>query len=355
MPNRREYLGALATGLSVAVGGCLGDSDDGQTTDDEPDDTATGEPTETPDETETGEPTETPDGTDESKETPLEGTIDITGSSTVYPLADAVAEVFIQQHPDVAISVAQTGTGGGFRNHFCTGEADFNNASRPITAEEEQLCADSGVESHELRLGVDAVTVLVNTDNDWVDCMTTDELREIWRADGATTWSDVDSDWPDEQINRYGPAETSGTFDYLEARVLGDDASHTSDYEPTEQDTTIVQAVEQDEYGIGYVGFAYYRANSDRVKAVGLDDGSGCVEPTLDTADGGEYPLARPLFTYVSTDRLGEAHVTEFARFFVEQSADEELVADQVGYVPNTEARMQEELDALNAAIDDAQ
>lgn len=350
MSNRREYLGALTTGLAIGVGGCLGDSGEGPTTDDEPDDEstdtdgATGEPTETGGERET----------DGSEPAPLDGEVDITGSGAVYPLAQAVTEEFSQQHPDVDISLALTGTGGGFSEQFCTGESDFNNASRPITGDEQQLCSDSGVESHEIRLGVDAVTVLVNSDNDWVDCVTTDELREIWRADGATTWSDVRSDWPDEQIDRFGPADTSGTFDYFGEEVIGENTAHTSVYQPTERDDTILQAVGGSAFAIGYLAFAYYRSNSDAVKALGIEGDAGCVEPSLNTAATGDYPLARPLFTYVNTDRLGEAHVAEFARFFVEQSANEELVADDVGYVPNSEAEMQDELNALNDVIENA-
>ncbi len=352
MSDRREYLRVVATGVAAAVGGCLQDGGEGSTdevtdepTDDESTDTVSGESTET----------ETGDGTGESGETPLEGMIDITGSSTLYPLAQAVAERFRQREPDVDFTLTRTGTGGGFNQLFCTGESDFNNASRPITADEQQQCATNGVGYHEMTVATDALTVVVNTDNDWVDCATMEELRAIWRADGATTWADVNSAWPDEEIVRYGPADTSGTFDYFREEVLGDTANHTSEYQATEQDNTILQAVQSDQYAIGYFGFSYYQANSDAVSAVGIDDGDGCVDPSLDAAQSGDYPLARPLYTYVNTDRLEEAHVAAFARFFVEQSADEELVADEVGYVPNSEARMEEELNALNAAIDDAQ
>lgn len=348
MSNRREYLGALATGLAVAAGGCLSDGE-AATEDDESDDdptdseTAAGEPTDTA----TAEETET----DESGEATLEGTIDITGSGTVYPLAQAVVEEFIQQHPEVSISLAQTGTGGGFSQRFCTGDADFSNASRPISAAERDQCADNGVEAHEIRLAVDAVTVVVNADNDWVDCVTTDELREIWRTDGATRWSDVRDEWPDEAIERYGPADTSGTFDYVDEAVVGAGTTHTRNYASAEAADTIVQAVEFNQYAIGYVGFAYYRNNSDAVSAVAVDDGRGCVEPSLETAASGEYPFARPLFTYVNADRLGETHIAAFARYVVEQSANEELVAEEIGYVPNSEARIEEELDALNEVI----
>ncbi|MBX0287642.1 PstS family phosphate ABC transporter substrate-binding protein [Haloarcula salinisoli] len=346
MSKRREYLSVLAAGLTTAMGGCLQDgsegSADGTATDAGP--TAT-EATETEAEPDSG--TET--------ETPLEGSVRIGGSSTLYPLSRAVLEGFIQQHPQVEFSVSRDGTGGGFANLFCTGESDFNNASRPITAGEQDQCASNDVDYHEMSIATDALTVIVNNDSDWGDCMTTDQLRQIWRADGATTWADVDSDWPDEEIQRFGPADTSGTFDYFRDEIIGENAAHTSEYQATEQDNTILQAVQSDQYAIGYLGFAYYQANSDAVSAPGIDAGDGCVEPSLESAQTGEYPLARPLFTYVNTDRLAEAHVAEFARYFVEQSANEELVADKVGFLPNTETEMQEELDALNDAIANAQ
>jgi len=352
MSNRREYLGVVVTGLTAAAGGCLGDGGT-EATDAEPTDTATSEPAET----DTAEEAATDDAgateTEDPGETTLSGSIEITGSSTVFPLAQAVANRFIQRESAVGFDIAAPGTGGGFTNRFCTGAVDFNNASRPITSDEQRLCADNGVEYHELTLARDAVTVVVNTDNDWLDCATTDQLRQLWRADGATTWADVDSSWPDEEIVRYGPADTSGTLDYFEREVIGEGAAHTSDYEGTEYDDMILTGVESDQYAIGYLPFAYYRQDSDAVTAVGIDDGDGCVDPSLETAESGKYPLARPLFTYVNTDRLGEAHIAAFAHYFIEQSANEALVADEVGYVPNSEAQLQTELDELNAVIDD--
>ena len=299
--------------------------------------------------------TEGPDGGGESTGSQLTGTVTITGSSTVYPVAEAVAAAFREQHSQVSTPLSRTGTGGGFNNQFCQGNSDFNNASRPISSEEEQFCGDNGVEYHQMRIATDAITVIVNNDNDWVDCMTPDQLRQIWRADGATQWSDVDSSWPDEEINRYGAADTSGTFDYFTEAIIGEDANHTGNYQATERDNTILEGVQRDQYGIGYFGFSYYRSNQDSVTAVGIDNGDGCVEPSLDTAKSGEYqPLSRPLFTYVNTDRLSEDHVAEFARFYVEQSANESLIADEIGYVPQTAETMQSELDALNDVISNA-
>ncbi|MDS0259924.1 PstS family phosphate ABC transporter substrate-binding protein [Haloarcula sp. S1CR25-12] len=346
MSNRREYLGLVATGLTVAVGGCLESGVDNSAATEDDEATTGTDATET----ETG----TDPGTAEGTDTPLSGTVDITGSSTVYPLAQAVVEGFRQRHPDVDFALSITGTGGGFSERFCEGDADFNTASRPISAAERDLCAGNGVEYHELTLARDAVTVVVNADNDWVDCVTTGELRELWRADGATRWADVRSEWPDEEIARFGPADSSGTFDYFGEAVLGENAAHTSDYQPTERDNAVLRGVQNDRYGIAYLGFSYYRDNSDRVKALGID-AEGCVEPSLDSAANGDYPLARPLYTYVNTDRLGEASVAEFARYLLRRTTSETRLTEQVGYVPLTQAAMQAELDALNDVIERVQ
>ncbi|WP_209309485.1 phosphate ABC transporter substrate-binding protein PstS family protein [Haloarcula amylovorans] len=286
----------------------------------------------------------------------LSGEIKITGSSTVYPLSVAIANRFQKQHSGVDISVSPTGSGGGFSNHFCVGNSDFNNASRPISKEEKQLCEENGIEYHEIQVATDAVTVIVNKENDWVDCVTPAQLKQIWKADGASTWSDINSEWPDEPINRFGAADTSGTFDYFKETILGEETSHTSDYEATEKDNLILQGVQQDKSAIGYFGFAYYQGNKDAVKALGIDNGDGCVKPSLETAKSGKYkPLSRPLFTYPKKGALAEDHIAEFARYFVKQSANTDLVSGEVGYVPNTEETMQKQLDELNAVIEDAQ
>lgn len=283
----------------------------------------------------------------------LSGDIEISGSSTVFPLAEAVAEQFQKENPQVNISVKSTGSGGGFKNHFCPDRSEFNNASRPIKDSETQQCQENGIEPHEIKVATDALTVVVNNDADWVDCMTVEELKRIWKPDPVTKWSEVRDGWPDEPIDRYGAAETSGTFDYFTEVVVGEDGSHTSDYQPTEKDNLIVQGVQGNQYAIGYFGFSYYYNNPDQVKAVKVDSGEGCVGPSLDTAKSGQYsPLARPLFTYASKRALKERHVAEFARFYTEQSANEELVAGRVGYVPNSEEEMQTQLDQLNEVID---
>ncbi len=286
----------------------------------------------------------------------LSGQIEISGSSTVFPLAEAVAEQFQKENPEVTISVKSTGSGGGFKNHFCPGRSDFNNASRPIKDSEREQCSGNDIEPHEIKVATDALTVVVNNEADWIDCVTVDELKQIWKPDPATKWSEVRDEWPDEPIDRYGAAETSGTFDYFTEVVVGESGAHTSDYQPTEKDNLIVQGVQGNEFAIGYFGFSYYYNNPDQVTALKVDNGEGCVEPSLETAKSGTYtPLARPLFTYASKQALAEEHVAEFARFYTKQSANQDLVAEKVGYVPNSEEEMQAQLDELNSAISEAQ
>jgi len=293
----------------------------------------------------------------------LSGDINISGSSTVFPLAVAMREDFTaeEMHPNVDISVNSTGSGGGFTNYFCTGDTDFNNASRPIKGVEEGQCSDNDVTPVELKVATDALTVVVNNDASWFgedgeECLTVEQLKEIWSAESKpTTWSDVNSDWPDEEIQLYGPTDASGTFDYFIEEVIGEEGSHRTDYQSTEQDNQIINGVANSEYAIGYMGFAYYSENTDRVTALGIDNGDGCVKPTLDTASSGEYqPLSRPLFTYPAQSALAEEHVAEFARFWLENSTSESIVADEVGYVPNTEDERDEMLDRLDSAIEAA-
>ena len=284
----------------------------------------------------------------------LSGTIEISGSSTVYPLATAVAELFRQKHPNVEINTRSTGSGGGFANFFCTGQTQFNNASRPIKDSEVKQCQNNDIEPVELKIATDALSVVVNPKADFVDCITIEELKQIFGEGAAKKWSDIREDWPDEEIERYGAAETSGTFDYL-TEVMGEETGHTDDYQSTEDDNTIVTGVSGSKYAVGYLGFAYYTSNKDSVKALAIDNGDGCVKPTIETAKSGEYkPLARPLFTYPKQSALAEEHVAEFAKFFVEKSTDRQLVAEKIGYIPNSEAEAKEAMSTLESAIEKA-
>ncbi|WP_336343444.1 PstS family phosphate ABC transporter substrate-binding protein [Halalkalicoccus ordinarius] len=278
--------------------------------------------------------------------------VNIAGSSTVFPIAEAIASDFVQRNPEVNVSVSQTGSGGGFSNFFCPGMTDLNNASRPIADEERSQCATNGVEPIEFTVGTDALTVVVNPEADWVDCVTIDELREIWRVGGAERWSDVREEWPDEEFELYGADTVSGTFDYFRETVIGEEENHRNDYSATEKDRTIVRGVQGSPYSMGYFGFSYYSENPDSIKALAIDDGEGCIEPTLETAKSGEYrPLSRPLFTYAAKAELADSAVREFLRFFIEQAATD-LVSD-VGYVPITEEERDENLARLDEAIED--
>ena len=297
------------------------------------------------------------DGSDSTpEEEELSGTIEIAGSSTVFPLAEAMAAEFRKDHSNVEFNIRSTGSGGGFENWFCPGETQFNNASRPIKDSEMQNCQDNGIEPIEMKVATDALTVVVNNENDFATELTFDQLAQIWGPDAGAdqTWADIDPDWPDEEINRFGAATTSGTFDFFTETVNGEEGAHTQDYSPTEQDRQIVQGVRGSDYGMGYFGFSYYFNNPDQVKALEVDGGDGCVLPSLETASSGEYtPLSRPLFTYAKKEALSVPQVREFARFFIENSTSERIVAEQVGYVPNTESAMQENLDRLESAIQD--
>ena len=297
------------------------------------------------------------DGGDGGDGDGISGTIDIAGSSTVFPLATAMAEQFEQEHADVDINLQSTGSGGGFANHFCPGNTDFNNASRPIQDEERTACEDNSVTPVELTVATDALTVIVNNEADWIDCLTVEQLQQIWSAETQPeTWSDVNSDWPDEPLELFGPTDASGTYDYFIEAIIGEEGpGHRQDYSATEQDRTIIQGVQGSEYAMGYLGFAYYSQNTDTVTAVPIDNGDGCVEPSLETAKSGEYtPLSRPLFTYAAKEALAEEQVAEFARFWLENATNTEIVADEVGYVPLDDEQQEAQLSTLEEAIEAA-
>lgn len=278
-------------------------------------------------------------------------TINVSGSSTVYPVTTAMVELFNEEAPEVNISVSRDGTSAGFQNAFIPGDSDINNASRPITEEERQDCLDNGFEPIELLVARDALTIIVNNDNDWVDCITIDELRQIWSPDTAPeTWQEVRDDWPDEPFDLYGAATTSGTFDYFTEQVVGEVGSIRSDFEGTEEDDLIAQGVDGNEHAMGYLPFAYYTNNKEETKALELDEGDevGCVEPSLENAKSGDYGLARPLFIYVNSQRLQEKPALQnFVQFYIENATRDELLAEQIGYVPIDEDTAQQHLDTI--------
>jgi phosphate transport system substrate-binding protein len=278
----------------------------------------------------------------------LRGTIASDGSSTVYPITSAVAEDFgIQTGGNVQVTVAQSGTGGGFKR-FCAGETAISNASRPITESERQTCAQNGVEFVELKVALDGIAIAVNPQNDFVECMTVEELRKTWApASTVRTWADIRAGWPAQEIRLYGPGTNSGTFDYFTEAVNGEARASRADYTASEDDNVLVQGVEGDRQALGYFGYAYYEENQQRLKRVAVDGGSGCVTPTPETIRSGQYsPLSRPLFIYVNRQALARPEVLAFVRFYLEQATE---LVPQVGYVPLQAPEYEAELAKLGA------
>lgn len=281
----------------------------------------------------------------------LSGEVIITGSSTVFPISDYMAEVFMEDHPDVNVTVDSTGSGGGFENHFCPGNSDINGASRPIKDSEVEHCQSNDVEPVEFQVAGDALTMAVNNENDWVDCLTFEEMSMIWREDGVSNWSEVRDGFPDEPIEMFGPASTSGTYDWFLANVInhdGEDRNHTAQHEPTEEDNLIVQGIQDNLGGIGYFGFAYYQENSESVKAVSVRESEDdeCGAPGLRAAAEGEYPMARPLFIYPSEEAMDREEVYSFLEFYLEE-AGTDYIADEIGYVPSGTDLVEENLSKL--------
>ena len=284
----------------------------------------------------------------------VSGEVKISGSSTVYPVTMAIAEEFSKLYPDVTVSVQSTGTGGGFKNFFIPGLADINDASRPIKQSEIEAAKENGVEPVEFLIGYDALTVIVNRNNDWIDCLSYEELKKIWGPEATgkiTKWSDVNSSWPDEEMDLYGPTSASGTFDFFTEHVIGEAGAHRQDYHGTEEDNTIIAAVERDRYAMGYLGLAYYLENKDRVKAVKIKNPETgvCVEPSIETGQSGEYPLSRPLFIYVNKESLKKPAVREFVRFYLE-NLDSGIV-EEVGYIPVSKEIKEQNLKKLNEIL----
>lgn len=265
----------------------------------------------------------------------LKGDIDIDGSSTVFPITEAVAEEFGNLTEDnVRVTVGVSGTGGGFKK-FCNGEIQISDASRPIKASEVQLCADSGIEYIEIPVAIDGVTVIVNTDNTWAQCMTVDELNTMWAPaseDVITKWNQVRPDWPDDKMEIYAPGVDSGTFDYFTETVNGEGGASRGDFTASEDDNLIIQGVSGGKNGVGYLGYSYYVENAGKLKAVEIDGGSGCIAPTGEAINNGAYaPLSRPLFIYVRADAANSPHIAEFVRYFLGKEG--QALATEVGYI----------------------
>ena len=261
----------------------------------------------------------------------------IDGSSTVYPIQEGVAEEFQKDNP-YRVTVGISGTGGGFKK-FCNGETDISNASRPIKESEIQLCASNGIEYIQLDVAFDGLTVVANPANNWLDAVTVEELKTIWEPEAQgriNRWSDVNSSWPNEEMNLYGAGSDSGTFDYFTEVIVGEKAASRGDYTASEDDNVLVQGVASDENALGYFGYAYYVENQDRLKALGVDNGNGPVKPNQETIESGKYaPLSRPLFVYVKKSALEKPQVEAYVEYMLNAEIVTPLV-NETGYVPLT-------------------
>lgn len=318
----RKWLVALVAGgaLTLGVAAC-GDDDDGSAT-------ASGG--------------DSPSG--------LSGSVVIDGSSTVAPLSEPAGELFSEEQPDVRVTVGTSGTGGGFEK-FCAGETDISDASRQIEAEEEKLCADNGVDYEEIVVANDALSVVVNPDNP-VTCMTVDQLNQIYDPKSKiTNWNEIEgleADY-DEELEIFSPGSDSGTFDYFTDAINGEEgAQRSKDVNVVgEDDNATVTGVAGSPGGIGYFGYSFLQENADQLKAVQIDDGNGCVEPTAETTQSGEYtPLGRQLYIYPSAQALERPEVLEFVNFYLENVNS---IAEQAGFIALTDEQLTESQDKVAA------
>ncbi|MGE3508745.1 MAG: PstS family phosphate ABC transporter substrate-binding protein [Vicinamibacterales bacterium] len=264
--------------------------------------------------------------------------IRVDGSSTVFPVTEAVAEEFQRAHPGTRVTVGISGTGGGFQK-FCRDEIDVADASRPISPTEVEACGQAGVEFIELPVAYDGLAVVVNPKNTWATSMTVAELKRVWEpaAQGKVTrWSQIRDGWPDREIHLFGPGVDSGTFDYFTEAIMGKTDQSRGDYTSSEDDNVIVQGIAGDEYALGYFGFAYYEENQDKLKLVAVDDGNeangpGPLLPSPETVTNGTYaPLSRPIFIYAKVTALQRPEVKAFVDYYLTGAP----LVREVGYIP---------------------
>jgi phosphate transport system substrate-binding protein len=279
----------------------------------------------------------------------LSGEIRVDGSSTVGPLTEAIAEEFNAENPDVKVTVGTSGTGGGFEK-FCAGETDISDASREIEDDEAKACQGKGIAYEEIQVANDALTVVVNPNNP-VTCMTVDQLKSVWEPKSkVSNWSDIQGLEPpfDSELAPYGPGTDSGTFDFFTEAINGEEGAQRTDYNDIgEDDNATVTGVSGAEGGMGYFGYSFFKENEGTVKALEVDDGSGCVAPSPETAQDGSYsPLSRPLFVYPSATALEDETVDAFLQFYLDNIND---VAEQVGFIPLTDEQLQQSQDKLDS------
>ena len=266
----------------------------------------------------------------------LSGVVSLDGSSTVYPVSEAMAEEFRNVAPDVRVTVGVSGTGGGFKK-FLAGETDINDASRTIKDSEIAEAQANGISYLELPVAYDGLSVVVNPSNTWVDYLTVDELRMIWQPGSIVdSWDDIRAGWPEQPIRLYGPGTDSGTFDYFTEAVNGESGASRPDYTASEDDNVLVQGIIGDENSLGFFGFAYYKANAGRVKVVPVDGGNGPIAPDEVTINDGTYsPLSRPIYIYLSAIGAAKPQVRAFVEFYLDMAPS---LVSEVGYIPLPES-----------------
>ena len=270
----------------------------------------------------------------ESSSELLSGTIQVDGSSTVFPITEAVAEEYRFEQPDVKVTIGVSGTGGGFKK-FSRGETNISNASRPIKDIEIEACKENNINYVELEVAYDGLAVLVNPENTWVDSFTIEELKKIWEpaAQGnIMKWNQIRPEWPNEEIHLFGPGVASGTYDYFTEAIVGKSGSSRGDFTASEDDHVLVQGIAGDKYALGFFGLAYYTENADKLTLIGVHNGTEVVKPTLETVSNGTYkPLSRPLFIYVNSTSVKSPEVVDFVNFYLNNAGE---LSKDVGYIP---------------------
>lgn len=288
---------------------------------------------------------------DSNTESKLKGEIKIDGSSTVYPITEAVAEEFRAEQPDIKVTVGVSGTGGGFKK-FSRGETDLNDASRPIKEQEASACKENNINYVELKVAYDGLVIVVNKENTWVDHFTVEELKKIWEPEAQekiTMWNQIRPTWPKEKFSLYGPGVASGTYDYFTEAIVGKSGSSRGDYTASEDDNVLVQGTSGDKNGLAFFGLAYYEENKDKLKLVGVDNGKGVVMPSVQTVKDGTYsPLSRPVFVYVTDAAAKRPEVSSFVNFYLNNAPT--LVPD-VGYIPLNDEEYTAEIAKFDAFV----
>lgn len=277
--------------------------------------------------------------------------IRINGSSTVYPISEAIAERFSHKKPGSRVTVGATGTGGGMKR-FSAGEIDICDASREMKSTEAEACAAAGVDFVRFEVAFDGIAVVMNAESDWCDSLSVEQLKSIWRPDNPVNkWNELDPEWPDERIKLYGPGTDSGTFDYFTEAINGEEKACRIDFTPSENDNVLVTGVAQDKYSLGYFGYAYYEENKDRLKLLSIEQEDGSfIAPSLETVRDKSYkPLSRPLFIYVRNEVMRRPLGKEFVEFYLDQAAEVSL---EVGYVPVSDDVQEENLSTFKSVVE---